>query len=849
MSAVGGAEGEGGRPAPTGRAVVKIGGMTCAACARAVEGALKRIEGVKGVDISLAAEKAVVIHEGPAPDPSVLKSAVERAGYRYLGLEGEESERLEREERERGLRDRALRASAGLAIGLPLMCLSLIPHSFWHDRGIGMDMLSYSMLAVSLPVFVYTSGPIFSGAWRSLRNLSLGMDVMYGMGIGVAYVASVLGTFELVLSRDFMFYDSALLLAGFLMTGRYLEARAKGRTSEAIKGLLGLQPRSALVFVEGMELEKRIEDVTVGETVLVKPGGRIPVDGVVVGGESFVDESMLTGEPMPVHKSPGSRVVGGTLNRNGVLRVRAERVGRDTVLAQIIRTVEEAQLSRPEIQKLADTAVAWFIPVLLVVALSVFAIWYFFVGETLLFSLGTLIAVLVIACPCALGLATPTAVTVGVGRGAELGILIRSGGALEASGRLTAVAFDKTGTLTKGRPEVTEVVPVEEGGEDGVLRLAASVERSSQHPLAGAIVRRAEERGMQLDEVEGFDTHGGMGVSGRVLVRERTEALRAGPGSLSEGSGIGAGESPGRGGGTGSAAAAEAASRGGEGMCGEEEGERGSARIRGVGSGAEGELSGLEYVEVLVGNRALMEERGVALPGELERRVEGLEAEGKTVVLVAAGGRAVGAIAIADALKGSSARAVDELRAMGLEVILITGDNFRTAEAVGGALGIKSVRAGVLPRDKALEVAKLQEAGERVAFVGDGINDAPALARADVGIAIGSGTDVAIESAQIVLVRDDPMDAVAAIRLSRKVMSRIKQNIFWAFAYNASLIPLAAGALYPSLGVTLPPGLAGLAMALSSVTVVGLSLTLRRYDPLGGRELSPSSSGPPASPL
>jgi len=576
---------------------------------------------------------------------------------------------------------------------------------------------------------------------------------MYSMGIGVSFAASLLGTFEIVLTREFLFYDSAVLLATFLSMGRYLEARAKGKTGEAIKRLMGLQPKTATVRRNGEEKEIAVQDVEVGDTVIVKPGEKLPVDGQVLSGESYVDESMITGEPIPSLKQKDDMVVGGTLNQNSVLAFTAQKVGRDTVLAQIVRLVEEAQGSKPPVQRLADRVVTYFIPVVLVIALSVFSLWYFVLGNTLLFALTSLISVLVIACPCALGLATPTAVTVGVGRGAELGILIKNGEALEVSERLTLVALDKTGTLTKGRPEVTDIIPVDTG-DSTILALAASVERYSQHPLAQAILRAVKERQIAVPEAEGFDTFGGKGVTARV---------------------------------------------GGQ--------------------------------EAAVGNRPFFSEKGVDVPPVLGEAMDHLEKEGKTVVLIALQGEIRGLIAIADTLKETTAQAIRAFKGLGLKVVMITGDNKRTAEAVARQAGIDRVVAEVLPQDKAQEIKKLQEAGERVAFVGDGINDAPALAQADVGIAIGSGTDVAIESAEVVLIRDDLMDAVAGIQLSRKVMTRIKQNIFWAFAYNTALIPVASGILYPFFGITLKPEWAGLAMAMSSVTVVSLSLMLKRYKP------------------
>jgi Cu+-exporting ATPase len=728
------------------RVTLKVGGMTCAMCVKTIESALGALDGVSQATVNLGAEKAYVTYSPRMVSVPQMKRAVEDAGYQFLGVEGEEEQGLEEAARARDLKQKRTRATVGFAVGIPLMIIAHV--------GLSLPVsMPYLMLIISAPAFVYLSRPIFAAAYRALKNRSLNMDVMYSLGIGVAFGASLLGTFRLFLSEDFLFYHTTILLAAFLSMGRYLEARAKGRTSEAIRKLVGLRPKTATVIRNGKESEVLIDEVEVGDVVIVKPGEKVAVDGEVIGGESYVDESMISGEPIPVLKREGASVVGATLNKNGVLRVRATRVGRDTVLSQIIRMVEEAQGSRPPIQRIADKVVSYFIPVVLAIALLSFVAWYLLAGSTLLFAVTTSIAVLVIACPCALGLATPTAVTVGVGRGAELGILVRNGEALEICDKVTAVVFDKTGTLTKGEPAVTDVVPLALGAGE-LLRLAASVERNSQHPLGEAIVNRAKADGLELVASDDFDTVGGKGVKASV------------------------------------------------------EGRR-----------------------VLVGSRSLMKDNAVGLADEVERIASDLEGQGKTIALVAAGGAVGGIIAIADTLKETSAAAVAALSAMGLKTHMITGDNARTARAVGRQVGIDSVRAEVLPQDKADEVRRLQDAGEVVAFVGDGINDAPALAQADIGIAIGSGTDVAVESGEIVLVRDDLMDAAAAIQLGRKVLTRIKQNLFWAFAYNTALIPAAAGALYPLFKFTFRPELAGLAMALSSVTVVSLSLMLKRYVP------------------
>ncbi|NQS78362.1 MAG: cadmium-translocating P-type ATPase [Methanoculleus bourgensis] len=729
---------------------VRIGGMVCASCAQVIEISLADLDGVYEARVNLAAETAQIVYNPALVTASDIRAAIEDAGYQYLGLVEEISEDAEARMREEDLRDKFRRFTVGFAVSIPLFLIMLFRVPEMVALPVSINLI---MLLITAPVFLYVSAPIFRAAAAALRNRALTMDVMYAMGIGVAYGASILGTFGVVLTPAFNFYDTAVMLASFLTLGRYLEARAKGRTSEAIRKLIGLRPKTATVLREGREVEVPIEDVVVGDILLIRPGEKVPVDGTVVGGESSVDESMITGEAIPADKREDDEVVGGTLNVNGVLRVRAGRIGKDMVLSQIIRLVRDAQGSKPPVERIADVAVSYFIPVVLTIATAAFLIWYVVLGAPLLFALTVLISVLVVACPCALGLATPTAVTVGIGRGAELGVLIRNGEALEISESLTAVVFDKTGTLTRGRPDVTDIVAFGVP-EDRLLGVAAAVEKNSEHPLAAAVVRRAESAGVAVPASERFTSFGGRGVSAVV----------------------------------------------------------------------EGE-------EVLIGNQPFLEENRITIPEEAKNRIAALQDEGKTAVLVAGGGTLRGILAVADTLKATTKAAIADLKQMGLAVTMITGDNERTAHAIAREVGIDDVHAGVLPQDKAREVRTLQERGEVVAFVGDGINDAPALAQADVGIAIGSGTDVAIESGDIVLIRDDLTDAVAAIELSRKVMSRIKQNLFWAFAYNAALIPLAAGILYPFYGITFQPELAALAMALSSVTVVSLSLLLKTYIP------------------
>jgi len=727
------------------KVTLKVGGMTCATCVKTIENALFKLEGVVDVNVNLGAEKAYVTYNPRSTSISEMKKTIIDSGYQYLGVYGEDTGDLEREAYEKDMRGKLLRILVGFSVGIPLMLTMFLPMSATFQ-------MEYFVFLISLPTFIYLSYPIFIAAYRSLRNRNLGMDVMYSMGIGVAFVSSVLGTFEIVLTRDFMFYEAAIFLATFLTLGRYLEARAKGRTSDAIKKLMGLQPKTAIVIKDDVEAEISIEDLQVGDIVLVKPGEKIPVDGKVTYGESYVDESIITGEPIPSLKKDGEDVIGGTINNNSVLRFRAEKIGKDTVLSQIIRLVEEAQGSKPPVQRIADRVVSYFIPVVLTIAFVSFLYWILLTGETPLFALTAMISILVVACPCALGLATPTAVTVGVGRGAELGVLIKNGEALEIPGKLTTIVFDKTGTLTKGKPEVTDILGI--GIEDNMLlKYAASVEKNSSHPLGEAMVRRAEYVFVELSEVENFDTFSGKGVKARV-----------------------------------------------------------------------------EGKDILIGNRALFSEEGIDITS-VEGNLTEFEDDGKTAILISIDKDMSGVIAVADTVKETTPDAIEEFKRAGLDVVMITGDNERTARAIAKKIKIDTLLSEVLPQDKASEVKRLQENGEVVAFVGDGINDAPALAQSDVGIAIGSGTDVAIESGEIVLLKDDLLDAVAALQLSKKVMSRIKQNIFWAFAYNAILIPVAAGVLYPSFGITFRPEFAGFAMAMSSVTVVTLSLLLRGYVP------------------
>ncbi|NJE04668.1 heavy metal translocating P-type ATPase [Thermococcus sp. M36] len=726
-------------------AVIKIGGMTCASCVRTIETALKELPGVLDVRVNLATETANVTYDPTVVEMDDIKKTIEEFGYQFLGVEGEESVDIEKEARERHLREMKKKLVVAWFFG---GLITFMTYRWLLGLDFEIPYMLWIQFLLATPVIAYSGRDVFLKAVRSLKHRTLNMDVMYSIGVGSAYIASVLATIG-VLPEDYNFYEASVLLLAFLLLGRYLEHMAKGRTSEAIKKLMGLQAKKATVIRDGKEVEVPVSQVKVGDIVIVKPGEKIPVDGVVLEGESYVDESMITGEPIPNLKKEGDEVIGGTINRNSVLKIEAKRVGGDTVLAQIIKLVEEAQNTRPPIQRIADKIVAYFIPVVLTVALLSFAYWYFIAKEPLLFAFTTLISVLVIACPCAFGLATPTALTVGMGKGAEMGILIKNGEVLEIARKATVVLFDKTGTLTKGKPEVTDVITFGMD-EKELIRLVASAEKRSEHPLGEAIVRKAEELGLELEEPEEFEAITGKGVRAKVQGRE-----------------------------------------------------------------------------ILAGNRKLLREAGYPIE-DIEENLHRLEDEAKTAIIIAIDGEIAGVMGIADTIKENAREAIEELHRMGKKVGMITGDNRRTANAIARQLNIDYVLAEVLPQDKANEVKKLQEKGEIVIFVGDGINDAPALAQADIGIAVSSGTDIAMESGEIVLMRNDIRDVVRAIKLSQKTLSKIKQNFFWAMIYNIILIPIAAGALYPLFGIAFRPEWAAGAMAISSVSVVSNSLLLKR---------------------
>ena len=733
---------------------LSVAGMSCAGCVAAVEEALRRVEGVQEATVNFVEHTARVT--GTAP-PERLVEAVRQAGYEAAELRGladeADKEAMEMAHYRKRLRMTGVAAVMAVPLMLGEMVFQVLPpidtpngQVFWLLTGL-----------LTLGVLIYSGGHFFRGAWSAFRHHQANMDTLIALGTGSAWLYSmVVALFPdsvPVLARH-AYFEAAVVILALINLGGALEMRARGKTSEAIKRLLGLQPKTARVVREGREIDVPIEEVGLEETVRVRPGDRIPVDGRVIEGESAVDESMLTGEPIPVAKQPGDEVIGGTINQSGTLLFQASRIGRDMALARIIELVREAQASKPAIGRLADRVSGVFVPVVMIIAVLTFLVWYNLgPSPQLSYALVTGITVLVIACPCALGLATPISIMVGIGKAAEHGILIRSGDALQQAGRLTTLVLDKTGTVTEGRPAVTAVEAAPGRDDNEVLRLAAALEAGSNHPLAAAISSAAEARALELPKAEGFENVTGKGLRGRIEARE-----------------------------------------------------------------------------VLVGQSGFLEQQGVAT-GAWSQRIEALAGRGATPVCVAADGELLGLLAIEDPIRAGMADIVRAMHELGLKVALVTGDHRITAQAVAGQIGIDEVRAEVLPEGKIDYVKQLQAKGEVVAMVGDGINDAPALSQADVGFAIGAGTDVAIESADVTLMRSSLQGVLTAIELSRATVRNIWQNLFGAFVYNTLGIPIAAGVLYPALGMLLNPMIGGAAMAFSSVTVVTNANRLRGFRP------------------
>ncbi|AGA68677.1 copper/silver-translocating P-type ATPase [Desulfitobacterium dichloroeliminans LMG P-21439] len=743
---------------------MKIEGMTCAACAKTVERVTRKLEGVNEADVNLATEKLTINYEPSLVKVLDIKKAIEKAGYKAIEEETTVDTDKERKEEERKQLWRRFLLSAIFTVPLLYMAMG---HMFGEVIGLRlplfidpmMNPLNFALTQLLLTIPVMIAGRrFFTVGFKSLFRGSPNMDSLIAMGTSAAFLYGLYAIVQVFGGNaayvDQLYFEAAGTIITLISLGKYLEAVTKGKTSEAIKKLMGLAPKTALVVRDGKEVVINIDEVEVGDVIIVKPGEKMPVDGEVIEGNTAVDESMLTGESIPVEKNIGDNIIGASINKNGTIKYRATRVGKDTALAQIIKLVEDAQGSKAPIAKLADVISGYFVPIVIGIATLSALAWYFIGGQSTVFALTIFISVLVIACPCALGLATPTAIMVGTGKGAEHGVLIKSGVALETTHKIKTIVFDKTGTITEGKPKVTDVLVADGITQSDLLQLAASAEKGSEHPLGEAIVKDAEEKGLEFKKLDSFKAIPGHGIE-----------------------------------------------------------------------------VDIEGKHLLLGNRKLMVESKVSLEN-MEEASDRLAEEGKTPMYIAMDNRLAGIIAVADTVKENSKKAIERLHNMGIEVVMITGDNKRTAEAIAKNVGIDRVLAEVLPQDKANEVKKLQAEGKKVAMVGDGINDAPALAQADIGIAIGSGTDVAMESADIVLMRSDLMDVPTAIHLSKSTIRNIKQNLFWAFGYNTLGIPIAMGVLYIFGGPLLNPMFAAAAMSFSSVSVLLNALRLKGFKPV-----------------
>jgi Cu+-exporting ATPase len=754
------------------KVTLPVHGMSCASCVKRVEGALNGLDGVVKAGVNFATERATIQYISGVVSLNDFKKAVKDAGYEILEtgrVEKQDVVDQERAAREAEFQKLKRKFITGLVLVIPVFLLA-----YWNTLGLGRlyslnrEVGFFLQLLFQTPIQFWVGWQFYSGAWKSAKHGSADMNTLIAVGTSAAYLYSVLAMFfpHLFSAQGLMaevYFDTAGAIIVLILLGRLLEARAKGQTSEAIKKLIGLQAKTARVVRDGREEDIPVEQVAIGDRVVVRPGEKIPVDGIVKEGHSAVDESMVTGESIPVEKQAGDEVIGATINKTGTFQFEAVKVGKDTMLSQIIKMVEEAQGSKPPIARLADIIAGYFVPTVIGIAIITFGIWYFLgPAPALTYAVLNFVAVLIIACPCALGLATPTSIMVGTGKGAESGVLIRGGEALETAHKLKAIVLDKTGTLTEGKPSVTDIAVFDGFKEEEILRYSASAEKGSEHPLGEAIVNRALEKNLALISPEKFNAIAGHGIEATI-----------------------------------------------------------------------------EGKSLLLGNLKLMRDQGVETEA-LEEKADAFSRQGKTPMFVAVDQKPAGIVAVADTLKENSKAAVEALHSMGIEVAMITGDNRRTAEAIAAQIGIDRVLAEVLPDGKADEVKKLQAEGKKVAMVGDGINDAPALAQADVGIAIGTGTDVAIESSDITLISGDLKGVLTAIALSRATIRNIKQNLFWAFAYNTILIPVAAGVLFPFFGILLNPIFAAAAMGCSSVTVVSNALRLRRFR-------TPGLSGRPAA--
>ncbi|MBW4483236.1 MAG: heavy metal translocating P-type ATPase [Tildeniella torsiva UHER 1998/13D] len=741
--------------------ILKLRGMSCAACASNIEEAIRAVPGVEACNVNFGAEQAAVTYDPHQTNLTYIQAAVDEAGYKAQPLKDVMAPEDDAERRERAAENRQLTRKAGVSLvvggilvigslpmmlGLPIPFIPIWLHNPWFQ------------LVLTTPVLFWAGNSFFINAWKALKRHSASMDTLVAVGTGTAFLYSLFPTvypqwfIDQGLNPD-VYFEAAAVIVALILLGRLLENRAKGQTSEAIRKLMGLQAKTARVIRDGREFDIPIAEVVLGDVILVRPGEKIPVDGAIIDGASTLDEAMVTGESVPVQKTVGDEVIGATLNKTGSFKFRATRVGKDTFLAQIVKLVQQAQGSKAPIQKMADQVTSWFVPVVMAIAILTFIVWYNVMGNVTM-ALITTVGVLIIACPCALGLATPTSIMVGTGKGAENGILIKGADSLELAHKIQTIVLDKTGTITQGKPTVTDYLTVNgTATELHLLKLAGTLERNSEHPLAEAVVNYAQAQGVTLEEAQGFEAVAGSGVQGSVA------------------------------------------------------GQR-----------------------VQIGTHRWMTELGIATD-RLQTQWEQLESQGRTVVWLAVDGTVEAILAIADAVKPSSAAAIATLQRMGLEVVMLTGDNRRTAEAIAREVGITRVFAEVRPDQKAAQVEGLQREGKVVAMVGDGINDAPALAQADVGMAIGTGTDVAIAASDITLISGDLHGIVTAIQLSRATMANIRQNLFFAFIYNVAGIPIAAGILYPIFGWLLSPIIAGAAMAFSSVSVVTNALRLRNFRP------------------
>lgn len=743
--------------------IIPIQGMTCAACANRIEKVVSRLDGVTSASVNFATEKLTAKYNPETVRISEIKQTIAKAGYKALEIETKAAVDEDRIRKQKEIKTLWTKFIISVVFCVPLLYLAMGSMIWWLHFPIPyfLEPMQYPLnfavvlIVLTLPI-VIAGHKFYSVGFKAILSRSPNMDSLIAMGTSAAILYSLYSTYRIFMG-DFkyvedLYFETAGVIITLILLGKSLEAVSKGKTSEAIKKLMGLAPKTAIVIQNGKEVELPIDEVEVGDIILVKPGDKIPVDGIVQEGHTSIDESMLTGESIPIEKKEGDKVFAASINKNGSIKFQATRVGSDTALAQIIKLVEDAQGTKAPIAQMADIVSGYFVPIVFAIALLSSLIWLIS-GQSAVFSLTIFIAVLVIACPCALGLATPTAIMVGTGKGAEYGILIKGGAALESTHKVNTIVFDKTGTITEGKPEVTDILTSGDITKQRLLQIAASAEKGSEHPLGEAIVRGAEKENLSIMGLESFTALPGYGI----------------------------------------------------------------------------EVS-IEGKKVLLGNRKLMAERGISL-SVLEEESDRLASEGKTPMYIATDNKLDGIIAVADVVKDSSAKAIEKLHRMGIEVAMITGDNKRTAEAIAKQVGIDRVLAEVLPQDKSNEVKKLQAEGRKVAMVGDGINDAPALVQADIGMAIGSGTDVAIESADIVLMKSDLMDVPAAIQLSKSTIRNIKENLFWAFGYNILGIPVAAGLLYAFGGPSLNPIFAAAAMSLSSVSVLTNALRLKTFKP------------------